>query len=108
MARQRQALRDIMEAPERLTITQTDSMVIMTAGDGRTTRLSTDGKKVKDDSTHIERKTKWDGGKLVSEISGAGPGKITETYSVDPEHHQLIVALQMENSRMPPAAPGIR
>jgi hypothetical protein len=108
MARQRQALRDIMEAPERLTITQTDSMVIMTTGDGRTTRLSADGKKVKDDSTHVERKTKWDGAKLVSEINGVGPGKITETYSVDPEHHQLIVALQMENSRMPPGAPGVR
>jgi hypothetical protein len=108
MARQRQALRDIMEAPERLTITQADSMVIMTTGTGRTTRLSTDGKKVKDESTRIERKTKWDGGKLVSEISGAGPGKITETYSVDPEHHQLIVALQMENSRMPQGSQGIR
>jgi hypothetical protein len=108
MARQRQALRDIMEAPERLTITQTESMVIMTTGDGRTTRLSTDGKKVKDDSTKIERKTKWDGGKLVSEISGAGRGKITETYSADPEHHQLIVAIQMENSRMPQGTQGPR
>jgi hypothetical protein len=108
MARQRQALRDIMQAPERLTITQTESMVIMTTGDGRTTRLSTDGKKVKDDSTKIERKTKWDGGKLVSEISGAGPGKITETYSVDPDHHQLIVAIQMESSRMPQGAQGPR
>jgi hypothetical protein len=108
MARQRQALRDIMEAPERLTITQADSMVIMTTGTGRTTRLSTDGKKVKDESTRIERKTKWDGGKLVSEINGAGPGKITETYSVDPEHRQLIVALQMENSRMPQGFQGIR
>jgi hypothetical protein len=106
MARQRQALRDIMQAPERLTITQTESMVIMTTGEGRTTRLSTDGKKVKDDSTKIERKTKWDGGKLVSEISGAGPGKITETYSVDPEHHQLLVAVQMENSRVPQGAQG--
>jgi hypothetical protein len=108
MARQRQALRDIMEAPERMTITQTESMVIMTTGDGRTTRLSTDGKKVKDDSTKIERKTKWDGGKLVSEISGAGRGKITETYSVDPEHHQLIVALQVENSGTPQGTQGPR
>jgi hypothetical protein len=107
-ARQRQELRDIMEAPERLTITQADSMVIMTTADGHTTRLSADGKKVKDDSTHIERKTKWDGGKLVSEISGAGTGKITETYSVDPDHHQLIVALQMEHSRLPQGAQGIR
>ena len=53
-------------------------MVIMTTGDGRTTRLSTDGKTVKDDSTKIERKTKWDGGKLVSEISHLGPSKITK------------------------------
>jgi hypothetical protein len=108
MARQRQALRDIMDAPERLTITQTESTVIVTTGDGRTTRLSTDGKKVKDDSTHIERKTKWDGGKLVSEINGAGPGKITETYSIDPDHQQLIVALQMDNSRMRQGGQGIR
>jgi hypothetical protein len=108
IARQRQALRDIMQAPDRLTITQAESMVIMTTGDGRTLRLSTDGKKVKDDSTKVERKTKWDAGKLVSEINGAGPGKITETYSIDPEHHQLVVALHVENSRMPKGAGDVR
>jgi hypothetical protein len=108
IARQRQALRDIMQAPDRLTITQTESMVIMTTGDGRTIRLSPNGKKVKDDSTKIERKTKWDAGKLVSEINGAGPGKITETYSIDPEYHQLVVALQVENPRMPKGAGDVR
>jgi hypothetical protein len=108
IARQRQALRDILQAPDRLTITQAESMVIMTTGDGRTLRLSTDGKKVKDDSTKIERKTKWDGGKLVSEINGAGPGKITETYSIDPEHYQLVVAVHVDNSRMPKGAGDVR
>ena len=101
MARMRDALRDIMNPPDRLTITQAEHMVIMTTGDGRTTRLSADGKTVKDESTKIERKTKWDGGKLVSEISHVGPGKITETYSADPEHHQLHVAIQVESSRQP-------
>jgi hypothetical protein len=101
VARMRDAMRDIMNAPDRLTITQAERMVIMTTGDGRTTRLSTDGKTVKDESTKIERKTKWDGGKLVSEISHLGPGKITETYSADPEHHQLHVAIQVEGSRQP-------
>jgi hypothetical protein len=67
--------------------------------DGRTTRLSTDGKKVKDDSTGIERKTKWDGGKLVSEVNGLGSGKITETYSVDAELKQLRVALAVDGPR---------
>jgi hypothetical protein len=101
VARMRNAMRDIMNPPDRLTITQTERMVIMTTGDGRTTRLSTDGKTIKDDSTRIERKTKWDGGKLVSEISHLGPGKITETYSADPEHHQLHVTVQVENARQP-------
>lgn len=97
MQRRRDALRDIMNPPERLTIVQTDTLVVITAPDGRTTRLSPDGKKIKDESTKLDRKTKWDGGKLVSEISGFGSGTITETYSVDPEHHQLRIVDQLDN-----------
>jgi hypothetical protein len=94
MARMRDAMRDIMTPSDRLTITQTDSMIVITGADGRTTRLAPDGSKVKDENTHIERKTRWDGDKLLSEINGLGRGKITQTFSVDPEHHQLrIVAL---------------
>jgi len=93
MQRQRDAMRDLMNPPERLTIVQTETMVVITTGDGRVTRLSPDGKKIKDENTRIERKTKWDGGRLVSEISGLGGGKITETYAVDPERHQLTVTL---------------
>jgi hypothetical protein len=97
--RQMAAMREVMEAPDRLTITRSDAMVILTSGDGRTTRLQTDGKGVKDDSTKIERKTRWNGDKLVSEISGLGRGKITETYMPDPEQHRLTVTLVMENAR---------
>ena len=94
-----------MEAPERLTITQTDSLVIIVDGDGRTTRLSPDGKKIKDDATQIERKTKWDGDTLVSEITGAGPGTITESYGFDSDEGRLHITLQLENSRA--AASGV-
>jgi hypothetical protein len=97
--RRTEAVRSIMDAPERLTITRTDSLVIIVDGDGRTTRLSPDGKKVKDDATGITRKTKWDGDTLVSEITGAGPGTITESYSVEPAEGRLNVTLQMESSR---------
>jgi hypothetical protein len=96
MARMREAMRDIMQPSEHLTITQSENMVVITTDEGRTTRLATDGSKVKDENTKIERKTKWDGDKLVSEISGAGPGKITQTYSVDPEHHQMRVTTIIE------------
>jgi hypothetical protein len=93
MRRARDAMRAIMEAPGRLTITHTESLVIITSDDGRTTRLSPDGKKIEDESTGIGRKTKWDGDKLVSEITGARQGKITETYSLNREQHRLIVTL---------------
>jgi hypothetical protein len=101
MRRRMDAIREIMDAPERLTITRTESLVIITAGDGRTTRLSFDNKKIKDESTGIERKTRWNGDSLVTEITGAGRGKITQTYAVDPESHNLTITVQTDNSRMP-------
>ena len=94
--RLRNALRDELEAPEHLTIVESGSTIVLTAGDGRTTRLSADGKKVKDESTKVERRTKWDAGKLVSEVSGLGQGKIVETYALDTEHKQLKVTLNIE------------
>jgi hypothetical protein len=95
-ARMRDAMRDVMDPSDRLTIVQTESMVLITGADGRTTRLSPDGKKIKDENTGVERKTKWDAGKLVSEISGLARGKMTQTFAVDPETHQLRVAVQLE------------
>jgi hypothetical protein len=92
-------MRDVMNPPEHLTIVQSGSLVLITGDDGRTTRLSPDGKKIKDDNTKVERKTKWDGGKLVSEISGLGPGKMTQTFSIDSEHHQLRIAVETAAGR---------
>lgn len=99
MARMRDAMRDLTNPPDHLIITQTESMVVLTGADGRTTRLSPDGKKIKDDNTKIERKTKWDGGTLVSEISGLGPGKMTQAFAVDPEGKQLRITVVMEGGK---------
>jgi hypothetical protein len=99
VARMRDALRDVTNPSDHLVITQTDSMVVLTGADGHTTRLSPDGKKVKDDNTKVERKTKWDGGKLVTEISGLGSGKMTQTLAVDQEHKQLRLSVVMEGGR---------
>jgi len=104
MRRMRQAMQDIMTVPDRMTITQTESTVVITTGDGITTRLSTDGKKVKDDSTGIERKTQWskDKTQLVSEISNVGPSKITQTFAVN-DSHQLTVTFDFgKDGRRPP------
>ena len=96
MARQREALRDITDAPSHLTIVQTENMVIVTTAEGRTTRVSPDNRKIKDESTGTERKSRWEGGKLVSEISGLPRAKFTETYAIDPERGQLIITLQAD------------
>jgi hypothetical protein len=107
IARMRAALRDLTDPSDRLTITQTDSMIVITGADGRTTRLSPDGRKIKDENTGVERKTKWDGARLVSEISGLGAGKATQTFTVDPESHQLRITVQIDgragrNGNAPP------
>ena len=96
-ARMRDAMRDLTSGSDHLTITKTDSLVVVTGADGRTTRLSPDGKKIKDENTKIERKTKWDGDKLVSEIGGLPQGKATQTFVVDPETHQLRLVVLMDN-----------
>jgi hypothetical protein len=100
--RMHDAMREITDQPGHLTITQGDTLVIVTTGEGLTTRLAPNGKKIKDENTKIERKTKWDGDKLVSEINGLGPNKITESYAVDDEHHQLGVTVVMDGSHGQP------
>lgn len=95
--RQREAMRAITTPAQRLTIVQTDTTVILTTDQGQTIRLAPNGKGVKDDNTGIERKTKWDSGKLVSEISGLSAGKITQSLWVDPDKRQLHVATVLPN-----------
>jgi hypothetical protein len=97
VARRQEAWRDLVAAPDHLTIVETESMIVITARDGHTTRLSPDGKKIKDESTNVERRTRWEEGKLVSEIS-ATAGHATETYSVNPAQHELLIVLRLESS----------
>src|SRR3954470_8115690 len=99
MARMRDAMRTITNPPDHLVVTQTESILVLTGADGRTIRLSPDGKKIKDENTNVERKTRWEGGKLVSEINGLGQGKMTQTFSVDPDSHQLRVVVALEGGK---------
>ena len=99
MQRMRDALQQEMTAPDHMTIVASGSTIIITTPDGHTTRLATEGEKIKDEATGIERRSKWGGGTLVSEISGLGRGKITETYSAVGEPKQLRVTLSVDGPR---------
>ena len=98
MQRRMEAVRAIVEPAERLTIVRTDSMVIVTTGDGRTTRLSPDNSKIKDGAAGVERRSRWEGDRLVTDISGLGRGKATETYAIDPQSHQLVITFDMQGA----------
>lgn len=101
MVRLRDATRDLLSAPEHLTIVSAGNLIIITGPDGRTTRLSPDGEKIKDESTKTDRRTKWESQKLVSEIGGLPGGKVVETYGVDPERRQLHITVRRDDDRRP-------
>ena len=102
---ERQKMRDMMQAifqaPERLTIVGGDGGVLITDDQGQVQRLNPDGKKAKDtvNGQAINRTTKWDGDKLVTETDAGGSAKIVQTYTVAADAHQLTVASQMASSR---------
>ncbi len=85
------SLRGIIDTPVRLSIVQTESMVIVTGSNGYTMRLSPGTRGIKDESNGIEMKTRWDHDALVTEISGIASDKIIETYSVDVAHRLHVV-----------------
>ena len=96
MRRARDAARAMLDLPERLTVTVSESMVIITTERGLTTRLALDGSKVKDESTGIERRTRWEHDSLVSQVTGLMFGRATEAYTVSTDPRQLTVTLLLD------------
>ena len=86
-AAMRNVMDDVMRPADVLTVTQGDGEVTMVGDDGRTTRLFPDGRK--DANGKVERKSKWDGGRLVTEIhAGTGP-TVTQAWWLSPDGRQL-------------------
>ena len=100
MARMRDAMRDLINPSNHLTIVETDSMVVMTSADGRTTRLSPDGKK-NQGRQHRNRAQDEMGRRKARDRDqrSRSDGKATQTIAADPESHQLRIVLQMEGGR---------
>jgi len=86
-AAMRNVMEDVMRPADVLTVTQGDGEVTMARDDGRTTRLFPDGRK--DANGSLERKTSWDGLRLVSETKGKSGSTVTETWWLSPDGHAL-------------------
>jgi hypothetical protein len=95
----------LVEAPRRLTITQTERTITLTDGAGRSQILTPNNRKQKVPigNSAVDVKAKWADERLIKETSLADGTKITETYSLIPDARQLHVSVKIESSQMPRA-----
>jgi hypothetical protein len=102
-AQQIRARRQLLEAPSRLTITQTDNSVTFTESDGRVQTLTTDNtpQRLQLGTQTVDVKSRWDGGRLVKEMSLGDGLTLTETYSVSVEPRQLHVTVKLDGAHLP-------
>jgi hypothetical protein len=98
---QREAMREILEAPAELAITPTESEVVILEKDGRLRTLHPDGNKYKSEGGAAELQSRWDGAKLVVETKSDRGPRITETFDVAPDPPRLTVTLKLDGSRGP-------
>jgi hypothetical protein len=97
------ARRQLLEAPSRLTITQTDNAVTFTESDGRVQTLTTDNKpqRLQLGTQAVDVKSRWDSGRLVKEMSLGDGLTLTETYAVTAEPRQLHVTVKLDGAHLP-------
>jgi hypothetical protein len=102
MRAMQEAMRQVMEPPTRLTITQTESDVTFTDGDGRSQKFATTGKSEKHQlaSRTVDTKTRWDGARLVKEMSLGNGLKVTEIYALATTPRRLDVNVKLEGVPM--------
>jgi hypothetical protein len=95
-------VREFLEAPRTLVIVEHPDHVSITDETGRVEKLVVNGTKAKEErgGQSIERRTRWDGRTLVSEIQLADGTKLTQTYQKVAEGLQLVVTTKIENSRL--------
>jgi hypothetical protein len=97
MKRVREAVRELMEPPRRLMITQTADAVIFTEPDGRAVKYATHGKDEKHQWTTatVTTRTRWEGSALVMDIRAGDRLSATRRFTVEDDVRQLTVTTSM-------------
>ena len=98
MRRARELMREMMQLPRRLTITQDGSSVTFTADDGRVVRYDATGRPEKHQLTNatVETKTRWEQGALVVETSVKDGPRVVRRYAVEAETRRLVVSTRID------------
>lgn len=105
MARVKEMLRQIMAAPERMTIAVEGPVIEVSGDDGSVHRLHADGKKLRDRSytgLEFDRKTKWDGDVLVTEFALTdSEAKAKQTWARTGTRLRIVTKLMPPNGADP-------
>jgi hypothetical protein len=93
MERTRTAMEIAMRAPKRWTIVRSESVLVLTDEDGRTVRLTLDGRKSKStvDGLEVETSSKWENGALRVERKVKGDVKVVDELSLPTDPRILVV-----------------
>jgi hypothetical protein len=100
--RVRALYRELLEAPEALTLSVTLATAAFDA-DGATRRVNINEKKEKLDlgTALVDSRTRWDGTALTIELDGGAGLKIVETFELSPTGTQMLVTVGAGDERDP-------
>jgi hypothetical protein len=87
--------REVAEPPARLTVVITDDTTTFTDDEGVVRKFTTNGKKesIELGGAHVDSVSKWEFGVLTIDLT-AGSVKLTETYQVTVQGHEMVVELK--------------
>ena len=100
---QRAKLRDLVEAPDQLTVTQKGTEIDMADTQSHVRSLFTDGRKLekpKKDNPQTQVKAHWEHETLVTEEKGSSGEKISHSYEIAGEGKQLADTLTVESKKL--------
>ena len=103
-AEMRERLREMMEGPRQLTISQTDSTLILAGVTGLSRTLFTDGRKRKRELRgvgEVETKARWKDGALMVERKFGNGLKLNESFERSQDGQRLSVLLELHGGPMP-------
>ena len=90
------SLRELLNAPETLAITQTPEELSFEDGEGNVLRLRPDGRRVKREGGEVQVKARWNGQELVVESERRDGPKMITSYVADADRRHLPVISRLE------------
>lgn len=97
-----ETMRSVFEPSEQVTITQSETEIVIDEKFGPMRSLHPNGKAYKTQNGTADLKTQWKDGKLVVETKRARGGKLVETWELVPDRSRLVVNVRLDGGSGPP------